>query len=68
MEHRLTSLEELLMHVQKTVQDLDEVIRLQAARIDILERDLKRMNLELGLLREAAIDERSAEEERPPHY
>lgn len=68
MESRLTDLEMLLMHAQKTLQDLDEVVRAQATRIDDLERDLKRLNLELGLLQESAIDERSPRDERPPHY
>jgi uncharacterized coiled-coil protein SlyX len=68
MDERLTHLEMLLMHLQKTVQELDEVVRAQGTRIEGLERDLKRLNLELGLLRESAIDERSAQDERPPHY
>ena len=51
MHERVTELEMQLMHLQKTVQDLDEVIRSHGARIDSLERDLKRLNLELGTLR-----------------
>jgi|EndMetStandDraft_7_1072992.scaffolds.fasta_scaffold4616579_1 uncharacterized coiled-coil protein SlyX len=68
MDERTTNLEMLVMHLQKTVQELDEVIQSQGTRISNLERDLKRLNLELGLLREAAIEERSPEEEKPPHY
>jgi SlyX protein len=68
MDERITNLEMLVMHLQKTVQELDEVIQSQGTRINNLERDLKRLNLELGLLREAAIEERSPEEEKPPHY
>ena len=68
MDERITNLEMLLMHLQKTVQELDDVVRSQGARIEELTRDLKRLNLELGVYRESAIDERSAEEERPPHY
>jgi uncharacterized coiled-coil protein SlyX len=68
MDDRTTNLEMLVMHLQKTVQELDEVIQSQGTRINNLERDLKRLNLELGLLREAAIEERSPEEEKPPHY
>ena len=68
MDDRTTNLEMLVMHLQKTVQELDEVIQSQGTRISNLERDLKRLNLELGLLREAAIEERSPEEEKPPHY
>jgi uncharacterized coiled-coil protein SlyX len=68
MDDRTTNLEILVMHLQKTVQELDEVIQSQGTRINNLERDLKRLNLELGLLREAAIEERSPEEEKPPHY
>ena len=68
MEDRLTNLEMLLMHLQKTVQELDEVVRTQSVHIDALERDLRRLNVELGLLRESAVEERSIVEERPPHY
>ena len=68
MDERITNLEMLVMHLQKTVQELDEVIQNQGTRIGNLERDLKRLNLELGLLREGAIEERSPEEEKPPHY
>ena len=68
MQDRLTQVEMLLMHLQKTLQDLDDVIRGQGSRLKDLERDMKRINQELGLLRERAFDERSAEEEKPPHY
>ena len=68
MDERITNLEMLVMHLQKTVQELDEVIQSQGTRIVNFERDIKRLNLELGLLRESAIEERSPEEEKPPHY
>jgi uncharacterized coiled-coil protein SlyX len=68
MPDRTVELEMLLMHLQKTVQDLDEVIRAQSLRIDMLERDLKRLNVEFGLLREGAVEQLPPADERPPHY
>lgn len=68
MEDRLTNLEMLVTHLQRTLQELDEVARLQGTRLDKLERDMQRLNLELGLLRERSVEVRSPEEERPPHY
>jgi len=68
MDDRTTNLEMLLMHLQKTLQDLDEVVRSQGSRLEGLEGDIKRFNQDLGLLRERAIEERSPEEEKPPHY
>lgn len=68
MSERIVELEMALMHLQKTLQDLDEVMRAQALRIDGLERDLKRLNVEFGLMREATAEQLSPADERPPHY
>ena len=68
MNDRLVEVEMSLMHLQKTMQELDEVIRSQTLRIDDLQRDLKRLNVELGLMREATIEQPPPAEERPPHY
>lgn len=68
MPDRSIELEMQLMHLQKTMQELDEVIRTQSARIDSLERDLKRLNVEFGLLRESAVEQPAPADERPPHY
>jgi uncharacterized coiled-coil protein SlyX len=68
MNERIINLEMLLAHLERTVQDLDQVIQSQGARIDFLERDLKKTSIELGFLRESTHVARSAEEEKPPHY
>jgi SlyX protein len=68
MNERIIHLEMLLAHLEKTVQELDQVIQQQGSRIDFLERDLKKTSLELGILRESAYVARTPEEEKPPHY
>jgi SlyX protein len=68
MPDRSIELEMHLMHLQKTLQELDEVIRAQSVRIDSLERDLKRLNVELGILRESSVEQPAPADERPPHY
>jgi len=68
MSDRLIELEILLTHLQQSVQELDEVARLQSARVDSLERDLKRVQLEIGMLRDSSAEIRTLAEEKPPHY
>jgi uncharacterized coiled-coil protein SlyX len=68
MPDRTVEIEMLLTHLQKTVQELDEVIRAQSVRIDTLERESKRLSVEFGSLRESAIEPPLPVEERPPHY
>jgi uncharacterized coiled-coil protein SlyX len=65
---RLTRLEELFMHLQQTVLDLNQVLISQSRRIDALEARLAQLA--------SATAERAAEPappfdpqaERPPHY
>jgi SlyX protein len=65
---RLIELETQLMHLQETVQALDGVVLAQQKQLETLEREIKRLNIELGVMREGAIEERSLVDEKPPHY
>ena len=65
---RLIELETQLMHLQETVQALDGVVLAQQKQLETLEREIKRLNIELGMMREGAIEERSLVDEKPPHY
>ena len=56
------------MHLQETVQALDGVVLAQQKQLETLEREIKRLNIELGVMREGAIEERSLVDEKPPHY
>ncbi len=65
---RLTKLEELFMHLQRTVQDLDHVIREVQRRLDTLESGVGRVASRIEGLSEDSTASRAAEHERPPHY
>lgn len=62
---RVTELEVLFMHLQRTVQDLDKVILDQQKQIDGLRGELSRIMTSLDQLTEMAVETR---DERPPHY
>jgi len=68
LNNRQTELESLVTHLQRTVQDLDEVIRQQHGRLDGLQARLARLETELGQLRDTTTIERKPEDEKPPHY
>lgn len=68
LEERVVKLEALYMHLQKLVQDLDQVVFLQSKKIDQLQRDVKLLVSEIRQLRDAGREPRRAEEEIPPHY
>ncbi len=67
-EQRLVALESMLTHLQRTVQDLDQVIIDQGRRIDQLQREVKVVVQDLGTVRETNRETRRAEDEIPPHY
>ena len=65
---RVTALEMLVTHLERTVHDLDEALRAQGKHLDGVERTLAQLRLEVGVLREGPPEVRSPEEEKPPHY
>lgn len=65
---RITDLEMLFTHLQRTVQDLDEVIRSQHHRLDTLEQTIARLSLQVDGVSGGVEPGRSILDERPPHY
>lgn len=65
---RTTRLEELFLHLQRTVQDLDQVVLQIHNRLVTLEASLARLAKRTDLLSESVDRDRSPEDERPPHY
>ena len=68
LEARVTELEMLFTHLQRTVQDLNEVVLDQKGQIERLEDRLDRVTVALETLSHQRTEHRSIEEERPPHY
>ena len=65
---RLTELESRYMHLQRTVDDLNEIVIGQSLRIESLERRLERMLGYVSALTARAAETGTPEDERPPHY
>ena len=65
---RVTKLEELLTHLQQTLQDLSAVAVEQSQRLERIERGLAQMKSLYGELTASPAAERDSGLERPPHY
>lgn len=65
---RLTDVEELLTHLQRQAQDLDQVVLQQQKQIEMLQAELRRLSTLLTALSEPPPEPRSLEDDRPPHY
>lgn len=65
---RTHELEERYTHLQRTVEDLNEVVIDQGRKIDQLERHMALYARQLGALSERVPEPRTLEEDRPPHY
>ncbi len=65
---RLTELEELFTHQQRTIQDLDDVAVQQNKRLTGLETRLEQAARQVASLVDSIAEEDTAEEEPPPHY
>jgi uncharacterized coiled-coil protein SlyX len=68
LAERIIRLEELFLHLQRTVQDLDEVVLKIVNRLDALEAGLARIATRTERLSDSLGPDRSLEDERPPHY
>jgi SlyX protein len=68
LERRLVSLEEWIMHTDRMVADLDSVVCTMQNRIDEQARQIKALQQKLDSLRDSETEDRSFEDERPPHY
>jgi SlyX protein len=65
---RVVDLETLLMHLQRTLGELDQVVRAQQKQIEALERKIGLLTSDLNSLSSSLPDERKPEDEKPPHY
>ncbi len=64
----LTALEEKLAHLEKTVEDLSELLRLQSAEIDRLSKLTSAMATRLRETTDQGTGGVFFSDERPPHY
>jgi len=67
MEQRLTEMEMLIMHHERTIEQLHEVVAQQQGRIDRLSAELRFIKEQLkGMV--FSQNRTPDEEEPPPHY
>lgn len=67
MEQRLTDIESHFMHLERAVQELNDVVYRQQQTIDRLEKELREMR-EQFLVVAPSLVKTPEEEEPPPHY
>ena len=65
---RLTDLEMRYTHLQRTVEELNAVAVSQDQRLEALERKIVLLATQLGALAEREPEQRTLEDEKPPHY
>lgn len=65
-EDRLTRLEETLTHQAAAIEDLSDIVRTQADRIDVLERRVRQLRERVAQTESEGGHVFGAE--RPPHY
>lgn len=65
---RLTSIEELLTHFERTLAELNSVVLEQAGRIAALEQRLARLTEEVDTVAAQSEPPRRLEDDKPPHY
>lgn len=65
---RLTRLEELYLHQERLLRELDEVMRDVQQRLSLQEQRVRPLVSRLEDLAQGLSEQRSPEEERPPHY
>lgn len=68
LERRIIALEEATMHTERLLARLNEVICEMQDRLDEQTRQLKLMKQSLEQTKDQESEERSFEDERPPHY
>lgn len=74
MQDKLNTLEEMVSHQDRQIQDLNDVVTNQWAEIDALKRKLERLGAKMQEIEVAAkdVEELSVTEQatlnKPPHY
>lgn len=67
MDERITDMEIRYMHMQRTVEELNEVVYRQQQTIDRLEGEMKVLKEQMNLIL-PSLSKGIEEEEPPPHY
>lgn len=68
IDQRLIRLEELVTHLERVSQTLNDVILLQEKRIDGLERTIGKFEFKLDSLSTRITEGGDPLDEKPPHY
>ncbi len=68
LEQRLVALEEWMMHTDRLVSNLNDVVCSLQVRIDEQTRQTDLLRQTLAQVENREVEERSLEDERPPHY
>ena len=65
---RITHVEELLTHLQRSLQEINDVVVGQQTRSDEFDRDLARLIERFRSISESEATDTDIEDECPPHY
>lgn len=65
---RVADLESRYTHLQRVVDELNEVLIAQSRRIDQLERRVSQFVADVSAFTEPPAEPRKLEDEKPPHY
>ena len=68
MSQRITDLETALMHLQNDFEAINEVVLSNSRRMDELHALLERLSDRFEAHKGASEEERTLEDEKPPHY
>ncbi len=68
LERRIEELEFVVMHLQKTVDDLNTAMLLQQKKVDIICRQLEQAKSDVRSMMGADNSPRSLADDKPPHY
>ncbi|MBI3840334.1 MAG: SlyX family protein [Planctomycetia bacterium] len=68
LNQRVVELEALFMHLQRTVNELDQVVLAQQKRLEVIERKVAALGADLSSVASSITEERKPEDEKPPHY
>ncbi len=67
MEERITDIEIQLMHHERMIEELNEVVTRQQAKIEELQGDVRLIMQQLRTISPSAVKD-AEDEEPPPHY
>jgi SlyX protein len=65
LEQRIDELEMRVMHQDKTIADLNDMITAQWKQLEVMERQLRRLGEEMEAME---VGEGPAANQKPPHY